>query len=91
MTDATLTKKQGIDLLQELIANDAFRRRFSEKPAAALLELGIPAETIVNLNPQCLAPVEQLAAPSALREAADTLAKDGMHACLSMWVPSLKI
>lgn len=91
MTDAVLTKVQGVTLLQELISNDAFRRRFAEKPAAALLEIGIPAETIVNLNPTCLAPVQNLANAAALQTALDALAKDGAHACLSMWVPSVKI
>ena len=55
MAHATLTKAQGIALLKELTSNDAFRQRFTEKPAAALLELGVPAETIVNLDPACLA------------------------------------
>jgi len=91
MTDAALTKKQGITLLQELISNDAFRRRFTEKPAAALLELGIPAETIVNLSPSCLAPSHGLADAKVLQEALDTLAKDGAHDCLSMWVPNIKL
>lgn len=54
MTDAVLTKKQGLALLQELRTNPGFRRRFAEKPAAALLELGVPHETIVNLNARCL-------------------------------------
>jgi hypothetical protein len=56
MTDAVLTKKQGLALLAELRSNPGFRRRFAEKPAAALLELGVPHETIVNLNARCLAP-----------------------------------
>ena len=64
MTDAVLTKKQGLALLQELRTNPGFRRRFAEKPAAALLEIGVPHETIVNLNARCLASrnaeVEQL-------------------------------
>jgi putative modified peptide len=54
MTDAVLTRKQGLALLQELRTNPGFRRRFAEKPAAALLELGVPHETIVNLNARCL-------------------------------------
>ncbi len=54
MTDAVLTKKQGLMLLTELKTNPAFRRRFAEKPAAALLEVGVPAETVVNLNAHCL-------------------------------------
>lgn len=54
MSDATLTTQQTIKLLLELSSNDAFRSRFEEKPAAALVELGIPHETVVNLNAACL-------------------------------------
>lgn len=91
MAHATLTKAQGIALLKELTSNDAFRQRFSEKPAAALLELGVPPETIVNLDPACLAPVTDLADAETLGDAANTLAKEGAHACLTMWVPTLKL
>lgn len=93
MTDAVLTKKQGLTLLQELISNQAFRLRFSEKPAAALLEIGVPPETIVNLNPQCLAPrkADELASPEKLARTRGELEKDEAQVCLSMWIPSAKL
>jgi putative modified peptide len=56
MSDAALTTQQTIKLLLELATNDAFRLRFEEKPAAALVELGIPHETVINLNAACLSP-----------------------------------
>lgn len=56
MSDATLTIEQSRQLIHELATNDAFRKRFAEKPAAALVELGIPYETVVNLKASCLSP-----------------------------------
>jgi putative modified peptide len=80
-------------LLQELISNPAFRKRFTDKPAAALLEIGIPAETIVNLNPMCIAPrqADELASPQALQRAHDELEKDEAQIMLSMWIPNPKV
>ena len=93
MTDAVLTKKQGLTLLQELISNPGFRRRFLDKPAAALLEIGVPAETIVNLSPRCIAPRKEgsLATADALTQARNELEKDGAQESLSMWVPSAQV
>lgn len=90
MTDAVLTKKQGLALLQELISNNAFRLRFMEKPAAALLEIGVPAETIVNLSPSCLAPrsANQLAQPAVLAKTRSELENDGAQVCLTMLIPN---
>lgn len=89
MTDAVLTKKQGLTLLQELISNEAFRRRFLEKPAAALLEIGVPAETVVNLSPSCLAPraANDLASTQELSATRAALEKDGAQVCLTMLIP----
>ncbi|MET0232147.1 MAG: NHLP-related RiPP peptide [Rhodanobacteraceae bacterium] len=90
MTDAVLTKKQGLALLQELRTNPGFRRRFAEKPAAALLEVGVPHETIVNLNAKCLSSRsaddfgDMDKAHAALQSDADTES-------LSMAVPHAKI
>ena len=93
MTDAVLTKKQGLALLQELITNAGFRRRFADKPAAALLEIGVPAETIVNLSPQCIAPrqITQLASPGELQATHDALEKDQDQVALTMLIPHPKL
>jgi putative modified peptide len=90
MTDAVLTKKQGLTLLAELRTNPGFRRRFAEKPAAALLEIGVPAETIVNLNARCLAPrsVEDF---GDLDKAFNALQSDADTESLSMIVPNASI
>lgn len=90
MTDAVLTKKQGLTLLMELRTNPGFRRRFAEKPAAALLEIGVPAETIVNLSARCLAPskVEDLASADDLKVTHDALQSDADTESLSMLIPN---
>lgn len=56
MSDATLTIEQCRKLIHELATNDEFRRRYEDKPAAALVELGIPFHVVVNLKASCLAP-----------------------------------
>lgn len=89
MTDAVLTKKQGLVLLAELRTNAGFRRRFAEKPAAALLEIGVPAETIVNLNARCLAPrgIEDLN-DAAIDDTHSALQSDASTESLSMLIPN---
>ena len=56
MTDSALTKQQGLALLSKLASDDGYRARFEQKPAHALSELGIPAQTIVELPAACLCP-----------------------------------
>jgi putative modified peptide len=93
MTDAVLTRKQGLMLLQELISNAAFRKRFCDKPAAALLEIGIPAETVVNLSPMCIAPrkAEELASPEELQKTQSELENAESQVMLTMWIPNPKL
>lgn len=54
MSDAALTIEQCRQLIHELATNDDFRRRYEDKPAAALVELGIPFHVVVNLKASCL-------------------------------------
>jgi putative modified peptide len=93
MTDAVLTKKQGLALLIELRTNPGFRRRFAEKPAAALLEIGVPAETVVNLNARCLSTrsIDDLASADVLKTTHDALQSDAETESLSMLIPHAKI
>ncbi|MEP7043754.1 MAG: NHLP-related RiPP peptide [Dokdonella sp.] len=90
MSDATLTNAQALKLLLELATNPGFRQRFEEKPAAALVEFGIPHETVVNLNAACLAPAT-LVDSKALQKAHDEFKEKGVNACLSMISPHLKV
>jgi putative modified peptide len=89
MSNAVLTNEQATLLLNELATNEGFRARYEQKPAAALVELGIPHETVVNLNASCLAPMrlaDASAFSSALREFKDSSAQ----LCLSMITPQLR-
>ncbi|MGH8173090.1 MAG: NHLP-related RiPP peptide [Rhodanobacteraceae bacterium] len=89
MSNSVLTNEQATLLLNELATNDGFRARFEEKPAAALVELGIPHETVVNLSAACLAPM-RLAEPSVLAAALKELKESSAQLCLSMITPQLR-
>jgi putative modified peptide len=56
MADSKLSREHSLALLHKLATDDGFRSRYEQKPAAALAELGVPHETIVNLKGSCLAP-----------------------------------
>jgi putative modified peptide len=86
MSDAVLTKVQGIALLRELATNEAFRKHFEEKPAAALVELGIPYHTVVNLPAACHAP-RKVAGEKEMLAALEALERDISNACLTMNPP----
>ena len=90
MSDAVLTNEQALKLLYELASNDGFRQRHEDKPAAALLELGIPDVIVVNLNAACLASVK-LAGKDAFKAAHENLAKKGAEVCLTMIAPHLRL
>lgn len=86
MSDSSLTNEQAQKLLHELATNDMFRTRFQEKPAAALVELGIPHETVINLNAACLIPL-RLAAKDDFREAHQQLVENQATHTESMIIP----
>ncbi|HEY6942246.1 NHLP-related RiPP peptide [Dokdonella sp.] len=90
MSDATLTKAQGLLLLRELATNEAFRLRYEEKPAAALTEIGVPHETIVNLPAACLASCK-LAGAAEMEAALKELQADAVGRYLTMHPPQAKI
>lgn len=90
MSDATLTNEQCADLLKELATNDRFRRRYEEKPAAALVELGIPYHTVVNLNAACLVP-RQIAEKEIFEAARQQLGDEATKTYLSMQAPLVRL
>lgn len=90
MTDSTLTKEQGVALLRKLSTDDAFRSHFETRPAKALHDAGIPAETIVNLSPQCLCPVK-LASKDELGRVLEKLEEETFASALKMIIPSVKL
>jgi len=56
MADSKLTDQQARTLLGKLAKDNAFRSAFAAKPAAALRDLGVDAETIVHLPAACICP-----------------------------------
>ncbi|HEU4663769.1 MAG TPA: NHLP-related RiPP peptide [Dokdonella sp.] len=90
MTDAVLTNEQTLKLLLELATNDGFRRRYEEKPAAALLEIGVPAATIANMSAACLVQCT-LKPKSDFLEAHQQLQNNTFAAAQSMAVPNLRL
>lgn len=89
MSDAVLTNEQGVKVLNELKTNPGFLQRYQEKPAAALLEIGIPATTIANLPAACLAPhsVDVSKVAVALKE----LESKAFTASASMAIPNIRM
>jgi putative modified peptide len=89
MSDSVLTNEQAMKVLTELLTNPGFRQRYEEKPAAALLEIGIPATTIANLPASCLyaykVDVEKIA--GAQKE----LTAKAFSASASMAIPNIRM
>jgi putative modified peptide len=90
MSHATLTNEQCAQLIKELASNDEFRARYQEKPAAALVELGVPYHTVVNLDPACLVPT-QLADRKTFEAAQARLDSESMSTYLSMNIPKARL
>ena len=89
MSDAVLTNEQGLKVLTELITNPGFRQRYEDKPAAALLEIGIPAATIANLPAACLAP--HAIDAKLLEGARKQLQEKTFTAAASMAIPNIRL
>ena len=90
MSDATLTNEQCAALIRELATNDEFRRRYEDKPAAALVELGVPYHTVVNLSAACLSP-RRLADKEVFVAAQKELSAEALSAYQSMKAPLARV
>ena len=90
MADSSLSREHSLALLQKLATDDGFRSRFEQKPAAALAELGVPHDTIVNLNAACLSS-RTLADKDAFVDARQQLLNAGAEACIQMIIPNPKL
>lgn len=90
MTDSKLSREHSLALLHKLATDDGFRSRYEQKPTAALAELGVSLETIVNLKATCLAPAT-LADKGELSKAHAELAKAAANECLMMMPPQVKL
>lgn len=89
-TNASLSHEHSLALLHKLATDDDFRGRYEQKPAAALAELGVPLETIVNLKASCLASTS-LADKAHFQSAHAQLAAAAADQCLVMIVPTVKM
>jgi putative modified peptide len=90
MADAKLTKEQGVALLAKLGHDDAFRGLFERKPAEAMMQSGIPAETICRLPAKCLCP-GKLATKADIQHAHRQLSADLDTSVLALTVPTPKL
>lgn len=89
-TNASLSREHSLVLLHKLATDDGFRSRYEQKPAAALAELGVPLETIVNLRAACLASAP-LAEKDQFIQAHAALANGAADECLMMTPPHLRL
>ena len=89
-TNAKLSREHSLALLHKLANDDGFRSRYEQKPAAALAELGVPHETIVNLKGSCLAPAT-LADKTHFVQAHQELSSAAADTCLGMFPPTSQI
>ena len=90
MAEATLSEKHLAALYQKLATDDAYRQRFEENPATALIELGVPSEVVDNLHASCVAPT-RLADKTLFASAAKTLSYSASEQCMTMIIPSLRL
>ncbi|MES2405050.1 MAG: NHLP-related RiPP peptide [Pseudomonadota bacterium] len=90
MADSKLSREHSLALLHKLATDDGFRSRYEQKPAAALAEVGVPHETIVNLRASCLAPT-RLASKEHHAKAHAELANAAADEYLMMTPPQVKL
>ena len=90
MADTSLTKEHGLSLLSKLAQDDAFRAHFEAKPAEALLNMGVPAETICRLPARCLCP-RKVAPKADMEHARKQLAGDIDTSVLAQVIPTPKL
>lgn len=86
----SLTKKQGLALVQSLGADDDFRALFERDPASALLKLGLTEDEIGLLCQSCLEPC-QLAPKEEFLQVEKELNQDELYATMKMVVPRARL
>ncbi|OJY97881.1 MAG: hypothetical protein BGP25_00120 [Lysobacterales bacterium 63-13] len=90
MKDSELTEKQATELVRRLASDDAFRALFEAKPAKALVEMGVPAETVTELNAKCLCPA-QLADKDQFRLALERMDAEVLAVAGKMTPPKMSM
>ena len=89
-TDEKLSREHSLALLHKLATDDGYRSRYEQKPAAALAELGVSHETIVNIKASCLAST-RLADKKYFLHAYTELTNAAVDECLTMLPPQAKL
>ena len=85
----SLSKVQGLLLLDKLLQDEAFHALFERSPKAALTELGIPMQQILSLREECGLP-RVLASKQQLQIARQRLAADIDASTLIFNIPAAK-
>lgn len=85
----SISKEHGLTLLARLAQDAGFRSLFERSPVQALLEIGVSAATIAELDPECRSP-RALAPAATLEQARTRLAADLDHSVLSFIIPSVR-
>jgi len=86
----TLSRQQGLVLVERLIEDAAFRSRFEQNPVPALIELGISVEEIESLPARCQTG-GMLASLDRLIETRKRLAEGAVNEYLSMISPKAQL
>jgi putative modified peptide len=90
MADSKLSREHSLALLQKLATDDDYRARYEEKPAAALAELGVPHETIINLKASCLM-AQPLADKAHFSDSYQELTNAAADCCVGMITPNSRL
>ena len=90
MKDSELNEKQAAELVCRLANDDAFRSLFESKPAKALFDMGVPSDTIVELNAMCLCPA-QLAGKDQFKAALEKMDAEVFAATARMTPPKMSM
>ena len=90
MSDARLSREQVTELMKRLASDDAFRALFESKPASALVAMGVPAQTVVELSAACLC-AAPLADKSLFQAATRKMDEASLMAYADMHVPQMSI
>jgi putative modified peptide len=86
MADTSLTRDQAVALLQRLGQDEKFRELFASKPAEALHDLGVDAQTVVRLPAYCICP-KPLAPAQVYAQMAAELNDEALTGTMQMQVP----
>jgi putative modified peptide len=86
---ASLNQEQGLELVNRLASDDAFRELFERDPAKALAQVGVPKSTLDALSPECFG-ARRLAPKSEFEALAKDVGSQAFIAAMTMRQPNIK-